>query len=267
MTMALDAKARVFTTIPFDGGDGLLDPAAHIERLTSHAERLGIVVPADLIERMADLLPAARESLVDQPNDRPSPLQPPALLRVELNRGGGIRLFSRRPRTIVDASEVRAIAHLAPRFAPDVLGTKHADWNPYDDARTRAREAGCEVALLVADGAIVDADRAAPLLLDSDGVAYCSRSDGGGVDSLTLVALSSAMEDYGIPLREALLTRRMVARAADLIVVGSGIGVARIVDIDGQPVGAQEPSALFKACANRQEERLATGWTRLQEVG
>jgi branched-subunit amino acid aminotransferase/4-amino-4-deoxychorismate lyase len=153
-----------------------------------------------------------------------------------------------------------------PKFARRIAGTKHAAWQPYHDARVHAKSRGADVALLIDEDIIVDADCASPILLDSDGVAYFSAAGSGAVDSLTLRALSGAVLAAGIPLRPARLTRTMVARCSELIVVGSGIGVVRIVDIDGQLVGGDEPTALYRTLTESQTKRLKSGWISLREV-
>ncbi len=279
--MAVSPGDGVFTTLPFDGERRVLDPAWQFERLAEHAERLGIALPAELVRVVIARLPAAVEAwmtaVVDgsgSPADEsgavggavPSALQPPALLRVAVSRRGEVELTVRTPFPIRDACEVAAVAHPAPRFAARIAGTKHAAWQPYEEARRHAAAAGAEMALLVVDDAIVDGDRAAPVLLDSDGVAFHAAPEQGGVESLTLRAVASAVIAAGIPMRPARLTRDMVARCREMVVVGSGVGVARIFDIDGQPVGDAAPGALYGALASAQAERLVSGWTGLDEV-
>jgi branched-subunit amino acid aminotransferase/4-amino-4-deoxychorismate lyase len=237
---------------------------------------LRIIIPEELlflvIERLGDAVrhwhseefeasdtrPAGRLGIVD--------LQPPALLRVTVDCDGDVTLNIRTPVPLFDSSEAAAVAYPMPKFTRRIAGTKHAAWQPYHEARAHAESRGADVALLIDDEIIVDADRASPILLDSDGVAYFSTTESGAVDSLTLRALSGAILAAGIPLRPARLTRTLVARCSELIVVGSGIGVARIIDIDGQLVGVDEPTALYRVLTESQAKRLESGWISLREV-
>jgi branched-subunit amino acid aminotransferase/4-amino-4-deoxychorismate lyase len=274
--MAIAPSDSVFTTLPFDGVESALDPIWHFKRIRNHASRLGISIPKELlplvIERLGDAVRCWRSDEVEL-GDTTSEnklgkirLQPPALLQITVDCDGDVKLTIRTPARLFDSLEASAVTNPMPRFSRRITGTKHAAWQPYHDARKYAKSRGADVALLIDDDIIVDADRASPILLDSDGVAYFSRIESGAVDSLTLRALSDAVSDAGIPLRPARLTRTLVARCREFIVVGSGIGVARIVEIDGQFVGGDEPTPLYRALTESQDKRLESGWISLREV-
>jgi len=116
---------------------------------------------------------------------------------------------------------------------------------------------------LVHNGAVVDGDHCTPVLLDVDGVAFAPNPDGGGVDSITLQILKPAIESAGIPFRTATLTERLLGRASEIIVVGTGLGVAWLNEIDGQSVGNGHAGPLFKTCQLAFNRELADAWTPL----
>ena len=237
--------ASVFTTLRWeDGRVAWLEE--HLKRLRTHAERLGIGWPEDFNERLAS---------IDSSGDG-------NLCQVKLTREGQIELTLRQ--THYPPSPLCAISHTAPRFTRKAQGTKHAAWAPYTDARTAAENAGADIALLVHDGTVVDGDRCTPILLDSDGVAYAPSLEGGGIDSITLSILRPAIEASGIPFRHARLTETLLGRASELIVVGTGIGVAWIDEIDGQNVGIDCPGPLYETCNAAFTTALDTAWSTLE---
>tara|TARA_B100002052_G_C15501376_1_gene427331 strand:- start:29 stop:409 length:381 start_codon:yes stop_codon:yes gene_type:complete len=102
-----------------------------------------------------------------------------------------------------------------------------------------AERMGSDIALLIHDHCIVDGDRCTPILLDEDGVAYAPGEEQGAVASVTLTLIENELESAGIPLRMAWLTEELVRRCRELVVIGTGIGVVVVEEIDGHdiPVG------------------------------
>jgi branched-subunit amino acid aminotransferase/4-amino-4-deoxychorismate lyase len=123
--------------------------------------------------------------------------------------------------------------------------------------------AGADIALLVHDGAVVDGDRCTPILLDVDGIAYAPSPEEGGVDSITLSILKSAIEAAGMPFRYARLVETMLGRASELVIVGTGVGVAWIDEIDGQQIGTNTPGPLYNTCNNAFELALEDAWSTM----
>ena len=237
--------ASVFTTLRWVGTRvAWLDE--HLQRLRAHADRLCIEWPEDFIERLTSTNPIGEGDLC----------------QVKLTREGQIELTLRQ--TQYPPSPLSAISQAAPRFSREAQGTKHAAWAPYTDARTTAENAGADIALLVHDGAIVDGDRCTPILLDVDGVAYAPVPEGGGIDSITLSILEPAIEGAGIPFRHARLTETLLGRAREVIVVGTGIGVAWLDEIDGQNVGHDSPGPLYEICSQSFSTALDGAWSTLR---
>ena len=162
------------------------------------------------------------------------------------------------------SSPFTALSQEAPRFGQRAQGTKHAAWSGYQQARKNANKGSADIALLVHDGAVVDGDRCTPILLDLDGVAFAPSPAGGGIDSVTLSILKPEIENAGIPFRYARLTETLLGRAAEIIVVGTGVGVAWLSEIDGQSVGKGSPGPLFNTCKNAFESALGEAWTPLE---
>ena len=236
--------ASVFTTLRWDNSRvAWLD--RHLLRLRRHAECLGIEWPNDFETRLTSTKPEGEGNLC----------------QILLNREGQIRLTLRS--TEYPPSPLTAISQPAPRFNQRIQGTKHDDWSGYQIARQAAQDSGADIALLVHDGTIVDGDRCTPILLDADGIAYAPEPDGGGVDSVTLEVLSPAIEASGIPFRRARLTEKLLGRAREVIVVGTGVGVAWLNEIDGQPIGTNSSGPLFTTCSAAFESNLQEAWSEM----
>lgn len=236
--------ASVFTTLRWEEGR-VAWLEAHLKRLRAHAERLEIEWPEDFEERLASSSPTGDGNLC----------------QVKLSRNGQIELTLRS--ADYPPSPLSAVSHAAPRFTRKAQGTKHAAWTSYSDARTAAENAGADIALLVHDGAVVDGDRCTPILLDLDGVAYAPSLEGGGIDSVTLSILKPAIEAAGIPFRYARLTETLLGRSSELIVVGTGVTVAWIDEIDGQNVGTDSPGPLYETCNAAFVSALDDAWSTL----
>jgi len=242
----------VFTTLRWDGADGVAFRSLHLNRIREHAHRLGIAWPEDFEQRLADSAKSADKRMQDDGN---------GLARIRLDSDGLVSVEFRW--VSYPDSPLKAASHPAPRWKNDVLGSKHGDWSPYDEARDAAQNKGADLALLVHDGAVVDGDRCTPLLLDADGVAHISESSGGGVDSVTLAVLLPALVEAGIPLNHSRLTETMLGRAREVVVVGSGCGVAWLSEIDGQPIGAGTPGPLHNALSTALDGELEKGFSPL----
>ncbi|RJU80535.1 MAG: hypothetical protein DWC09_06520 [Candidatus Poseidoniales archaeon] len=224
-------RSEVFTTALWDGAFAIADWPLHLKRLSEHAKLLRIQLPENLSERMEALLKQEIASKLTTANRNPG-----LLLKLKCSKSGDISVDSR---TIDFRNEdVDAITIEAPRWSAKVNGTKHGDWQAYVDARSSAEKKGVDVALLVHDYAIVDADRALPVVLDEDGVAWVAAHNEGGVKSITFEILSNKLQDAGIPIQYGRLNERLVARAAEIITLGSGTGACRILSLDDEPVGS-----------------------------
>lgn len=213
-------RCEVFTTMLVNEHGQVADWPAHWERLQRHAKRLRL----NLTEPNWDLLGPQTG-----PEER--------LGRLSYNAAERAWSWEHRPRGWFN-EPVEAITHPAPRWTPKVNGTKHGDWTPYRSARETAETAGCDVALLIHDRAIVDADRATPMLLDEDGTVWWPSSDEGGVQGVVAEHLARRLPAAGYPVQRGRLNERLVARCRELVVVGTGLGVARVEAVDGEPVGS-----------------------------
>jgi len=185
-------------------------------------------------------------------------LIPAGLISVRLFKDGKITCKGRVNRQ--RQPPLAAISQVAPRWSKRVTGCKHGNWNTYDEARKNARSAGADIALLAHDGAIIDGDRSTPVLLDEDGEAWIAERESGGIDSITLNVIIGALNQHGIPVNRGIINERMLAKARELIVVGSGIGVARVEELDEQSIGIGEDAELSKAASQILAKALEQSW-------
>lgn len=254
-------SSAVFTTLPWDNARRVRAPHLHMARLRKHAEALGLSWPVDLatqLSRALDIL-SPQGAKGEECNEHG---QPPGLLKVELDEGGGVSLEGISTRQT--SADVSAVSVTAPRFPLAVQGLKHAAWSSYHSAGEKARQTGAQIALLVHEGAVIDGDRASPMLLDADGVAWISDPTLGGVASTTLELVVPALEKVGIPIVSGRLTENMLERAREVVMLGSGLAAVRITDIDEQMIGTGNagPTVLRGLCS---EAILAEGWTSFED--
>jgi len=225
-------RSSVFTTMRFSKRRGLFLFENHLRRLDAHAARLRI-----------DTKDITQDSIVELLKEK-HPQFDEGLLRVEVSSQLEINL-SYRP-LVLENERVDGVTFPSPVWAKRVAGTKHGAWDAYFDARKHAENLGADLALMVHEYCIVDADRCTPLILDEDGVIWHSSSP-NSVDSITFDAMRSSLLAAGYHIQTGKLNERLVARCVEAVAVGSGVGVFRIDSIDGEPIG-DEGSRLFDLC-------------------
>ena len=225
-------RSSVFTTMRFSKRRGLFLFENHLRRLDAHAARLRI-----------DVKDITRDSIVELLKEK-HPQFDEGLLRVEVSSQLEINL-SYRP-LVLENERVDGVTFPSPVWARRVAGTKHGAWDAYFDARKHAENLGADLALMVHEYCIVDADRCTPLILDEDGVIWHSSSP-NSVDSITFDAMRSSLIAAGYHIQTGKLNERLVARCVEAVAVGSGVGVFGIDSIDGEPIG-DEGSRLFDLC-------------------
>ena len=227
--MMVGPKSAVFTTVRARGGN-LFHLDYHLARLSRHADKLGIVIPE-----------------FDIPEDLEG------LVRIQVDANGA--QFSAKPFYQEIHMDAEGVTAPAPRWTRKVSGTKHGDWDAYRKITADAFSKGADVALLVHDHCIVDGDRVMPLVLDEDGVVWISGQEFGGVDSVTYDVCKPHIEKSGFVITEGRLNERLVARAKEVVLLGTGMGAARLTVLDGVYVG-DGTSFLQQTCI----EALGEDW-------
>ena len=221
-------RSEVFTTVLVNEQGAVADWPAHQQRLTEHAKRLRIALPK-------------------QPPEISAHPEQSGWWLARVSCSATETAWKVEQRTIAIRNEaIDAVTVPAPRWNERTNGTKHGDWTAYQTAAQAAVDAGCDAALLVHEYAIVDADRGTPMLLDDDGTVWMAPSSEGGVDGITATVLEALLPEAGLPVIKSKLNERTVARCAEFIVVGTGMGVCRINDLDGESIGSSE--ALSSTC-------------------
>ena len=204
-------KSAVFTTVRARDGH-YFHLGFHLARLKRHGEILGINVP-DII------LPENLNGLV----------------RITVSTDGvDIRTTPFYQEIHIQAE---GITVGAPRWTRKITGLKHGDWAPYRQISKSVFAKGADVALLVHEFCIVDADRAMPVILDHDGTVWISQAGMGGVDSITFEICKPAIVNAGFIINEGRLNERLVARAKEVVLLGTGMGAARLTVLDDIDIG------------------------------
>ena len=251
-------RDSVFTTVTWDGLHHVADLKAHLNRLSNHAIRLRMTLP----ENLENEIKKAFTDIVSLKNGQLK--QPIGLVKIVIDctEQSPVRL-SERTITLRN-EEIEAITVPAPRWNRKVTGTKHGDWAPYHQARLKADSEGSDLALLVHEFSIIDGDRASPILLDEGGLVWYSSIELGGVESITRSIILSKLGEHGFPFQSGNLTERLVARAHEMVALGSGMGACRIITIDGEDIGGSA-DLLTQICRQILSQHYAdsSNWTKM----
>lgn len=231
-------RSEVFTTVLLNEHGEVADWSAHRQRLSEHAQRLRLTLPEADPEISAS---------------SPSPL---SLARIGFT--GEAWTVSVRPIGVRN-EDIDAVSVPAPRWNERTNGTKHGDWEAYKLAKQTAEATGCDAALLVHEYAIVDGDRATPLVLDEDGTVWMAPPEAGGVDGVIATQLVRELPRVGLPVVKGQLNERTVARCAELVLVGTGMGVCHVSSLDGETLGNSR--ALSTACHALLSQHFTDGST------
>jgi branched-subunit amino acid aminotransferase/4-amino-4-deoxychorismate lyase len=227
-----EPHSHVWTAMAWDGKKSLLAPDLHFNRLLRHSKILGIEIEDDFLIIIHNKL----EKQIQFNNLDILNYEIPFLIKFIFQKNGDISLIIRRNKYWHD-NPLRAISMKLPNFELPILGTKHGNWEPYNDARRLAISHDSDLALLFNNDLLIDGDHCTPLMLDSDGIAYHPSNLDGALDSVTLELLKNGIEESGIPIRSAKINLKMLSRASELIVIGSGMGICPVGSIDGTLIG------------------------------
>ena len=204
-------KSAVFTTVRAREGK-LFHLNLHLERLAQHGKILGIEIPEIKIPDNLD-----------------------GLVRIEIESGKVS--FDVKPFYQEIHMEAEGITVPAPRWTRKVNGTKHGDWQPYREITEHVFSKGADVGLLIHDYCIIDGDRVMPLVLDENGVVWISDNKLGGVSSITFDVCKQAIKDAGFIISPGRLNERLVAGAKEIVLLGTGMGAARLTVLDDVDIG------------------------------
>ena len=224
---------------------------AHLARLRSSGETLGVPVPPDLGTFVEEALPPlwTREG-------RPAR----AALRVVVTRGawegldpapGAVPGVHVVVRALPDGPPPPAAAATvdAPRIDPrhPLAGHKVLSWMSYVEARRRARAAGAEMALLrTLAGDVAEAD-CGNLFVVIDGVAVTPPLDTGVLPGILRTAALAALRGGGRPCAERRIAPEEMERASEAFVTSSLSGARPLGRIDGREARAPGPVAAWLA--------------------
>ena len=149
----------------------------------------------------------------------------------------GWKLEIRSESKMKEAMEAEGISFPAPRWTRKINGTKHGDWEPYREITTQVFQKGADVGILIHDHCIIDGDRVTPIVLDNDGVVWISEPSLGGVDSVTFTVCKPFIENAGFVISKGRLNEKLVANCKEIVLLGSGMGAARLVTLDDVEIG------------------------------
>ncbi|MBO57741.1 MAG: hypothetical protein CMA77_01955 [Euryarchaeota archaeon] len=262
------AYSSVFTTMRWDGDSSVAHFASHFQRFKNHSLRLNIELPKDIEELSVSALSKAFNKSVKSTKQDEIGLVSLTLTSCGLVIAETRWVKSLNHQITQKASlpvQVTATALPAPNWNETINGCKHGDWQPYIDAKNMVDERGCETALFVKEDMIIDGVAYTPILLDDDGVAWYPDPKFGGINSISVATLIPRLLDCGIPVSKGRLTKSLISRAKSILVVGTGVGVLHITNLDGQKLG--DGSTQFAIlCHELFESAISESWFKIEEV-
>jgi len=126
-------------------------------------------------------------------------------------------------------------------------------------ARIEAKRAGADSALLLnARGMIAEAD-VANVFVIQDGVLYTPPTTDGSLDGITRRTVIELAASQGIATQLRSLTPLDLYMADDAFLTGTGAGIVRIHQLDQEPVGGREPTALLVDLVERYAKAAMLG--------
>ena len=195
MPNSAEPHSQVWTAMAWDGKKSVLAPDLHFNRLFRHSQILGIEINDDLPKIILNKLEKQDQfENLDELN-----YEIPFLVKIIIKKDGEIFIQTRKNKHWQD-DPLQAISMKLPDFELPILGTKHGNWQPYDEARKQAINHDSDIALLFKNNLLIDGDYCLPLMLDNDGVAYHPSNTDGALDSVTLQLLRNDVEELGLSL-------------------------------------------------------------------
>jgi branched-chain amino acid aminotransferase len=152
------------------------------------------------------------------------------------------------------------IARGIPRIAADSVNPawKNTHWGDFHRATYAAKEAGAEVALLLApDGALAEAP-GFNLVAQVDGVLVSP--DANVLPGISCRTMFEIADDLGIPARYGRLMPKDLARADEAFLTATSCGLFPLTRLDGAPIGTGVPGPVTTRLLNAYYDRKNAGW-------
>ena len=232
----------VFTTIRI-GLDGPIHIDGHLKRLIeSHASLFGSNLEIEENE-ILDIISHASDQQ-----------ELPHLVRVDIDRSERITA-SPRPLTRMPKEISLSTQPLPP--GPNSPRIKQGDWAAYLEARRMANYDGADAALLINQDLIVDGDTFTPIFILENGDIALPALDLGAVKSVTLHQILNQDRSSRVTPLQMRITLSDAYSCLSAAAVGSGMGIRRILSINGKEIGTN--SELDLANILHQQHNLDKG--------
>jgi branched-chain amino acid aminotransferase len=147
-----------------------------------------------------------------------------------------------------------------PRIAAESVNPhwKNSHWGDFQRATFVARDAGEDVALLLApDGAVAEAPGFNVVALLDGTLVSPEANVLPGISCRTMFEIAS---DLGIPARHGRLMPEELARAEEVFLTATSCGLFPVTRLDGRPVGAGAPGPVTTRLLNTYYARKNAGW-------
>ncbi|WP_137176442.1 aminotransferase class IV [Roseomonas sp. AR75] len=152
------------------------------------------------------------------------------------------------------------IARGIPRIAADSVNPawKNTHWGDFHRASFAAKEAGAEMALLLApDGALAEAPGFNLVaLVDGELVS----PDANVLPGISCRTMFEIADDLGFPARFRRLMPEELARAEEAFLTATSCGLFPLTRLDGAPIGAGVPGPVTTRLLNTYYDRKNAGW-------
>ncbi|WP_270933977.1 aminotransferase class IV [Falsiroseomonas oryzae] len=147
-----------------------------------------------------------------------------------------------------------------PRIAADSVNPhwKNTHWGDFQRATFAAKDAGQDVALLLApDGSVAEAPGFNVVALLDGALVSPEANVLPGISCRTMFEIAG---DLGIPARYGRLVPEDLARAEELFLTATSCGLFPVTRLDGAPVGQGVPGPVTARLLNTYYDRKNAGW-------
>jgi branched-subunit amino acid aminotransferase/4-amino-4-deoxychorismate lyase len=121
---------------------------------------------------------------------------------------------------------------------PNSPRIKQGDWAAYLEARRMANYDGADAALLINQDLVVDGDTFTPIFILENGDIAIPALDLGAVKSVTLHQILNQDRNSRVTPLQMRITLSDAYSCLSAAAVGSGMGIRRILSINGKEIGA-----------------------------
>ncbi|MEI6665675.1 MAG: aminotransferase class IV [Chloroflexota bacterium] len=125
-------------------------------------------------------------------------------------------------------------------------------------ARQAAIDAGCDDAIFIRDGFVMEASAKALAIIEAGALVF-PPLDNRILPSITRELMIEAAQAEGIPVREAYFTKDELLAANEVLAMSTTAPISAVIEVDGQPINERQVGRIGKRLLDRFWANVAVG--------